>query len=79
MHDELPRAGENLTEGKRVFGFTVTAGANQVRSVLGSWVGVRRLSHISLFLPASRMVLPKILVLTMVMAAGGGGAGPIDR
>ena len=32
--------------------------------VLGSWVGVRRLLHLSLFLTASRMVLPKILVLT---------------
>ena len=32
--------------------------------VLGSWVGVRRLFHRSLFLTASRMVLPKILVLT---------------
>ena len=27
------------------------------RSVLGSWVGVRRLFHLSLFLTASRMVL----------------------
>ena len=33
-------------------------------SVLGSWVGVRRIFHLSLFLTASRMVLPKILVLT---------------
>ena len=33
------------------------------RSVLGSWVGVRRLFHHSLFLTASRMVLLKILVL----------------
>ena len=33
--------------------------------VLGSWVGVRRLSHPSLFLTASRVVFyPKILVLT---------------
>ena len=32
------------------------------RSVLGSWVGVRRLLHHSLFLTASRMVLPNILV-----------------
>ena len=32
--------------------------------VLGSWVGVRRLIHHSLFPTASRMVLPKILVLT---------------
>ena len=36
------------------------------RSVLGSWVGVRRLFHISLFLAAPRVVLPKILVLTRV-------------
>ena len=35
------------------------------RSVLGSWVGVRRLFHLSFFLTASRMVLPKILVLTV--------------
>ena len=35
------------------------------RSVLGYyWVGARRLLHLSLFLAASRMVLPKILVLT---------------
>ena len=34
------------------------------RSVLGSWVGVRRLFHLSVFLTASRIVLPKILVLT---------------
>ena len=34
------------------------------RSVLGSWVAVRRLLHHYLFLTASRMVLPKILVLT---------------
>ena len=27
--------------------------------VLGSWVGVRRLFHLSLFLTASRMVLPQ--------------------
>ena len=32
--------------------------------VLGSWVGVQRRFHLSLFLTASRMVLPKILVLT---------------
>ena len=32
--------------------------------VLGSWVGVRRLSHLSFFPTASRVVLPKILVLT---------------
>ena len=31
----------------------------QIRSVLGSWVGVRRLFHHSLFLTASRMVLPQ--------------------
>ena len=36
---------------------------HRVRSVLGSWVDIRRLSHLSLFLAASRMVLPKILVL----------------
>ena len=35
------------------------------RSVLGSWVGARRLSHLSVLLTASRMVLPKILVLTL--------------
>ena len=33
------------------------------RSVLGSWVGVRRLFHLSLFLAAYRVVLPEILVL----------------
>ena len=33
---------------------------------LGSWVGVRRLSHLSLLLTASRMVLPKILVLILI-------------
>ena len=32
------------------------------RSVLGSWVGMRRTFHLSVFLTASRMVLPKILV-----------------
>ena len=31
--------------------------------VLGYWVGARRPFHLSLFLTASRMVLPKILVL----------------
>ena len=34
------------------------------RSVLGYWVGVRRLLHLAVFRAASRMVLPKILVLT---------------
>ena len=34
--------------------------------VLGSWVGERRLFHHYLFLSASRVVLPKILVLTAV-------------
>ncbi len=29
------------------------------RTVLGSWVGVRRLFHLSLFLTAYRMVLPQ--------------------
>ena len=38
-------------------------GGSICRSVLGSWVGVRRLFHRSLFLSASRVVLPKILVL----------------
>ena len=33
------------------------------RAVLGSWVGARRLFHIPVFLTASRVVLPKILVL----------------
>ena len=33
-------------------------------SVLGSWVGARRLLYHFLFLTASRVVLPKILVLT---------------
>ena len=33
-------------------------------SVPGSWVGVRRRFHFSLFLTSSRMALPKILVLT---------------
>ena len=32
-------------------------------ALLGSWVGVRRLFHISLFLTAYRMVLTKILVV----------------
>ena len=36
-------------------------------SVLGSWVGVRRPFHLFLFLFASRMVLPKILVLTYLV------------
>ena len=37
--------------------------------VLGSWVGARRAFHLSLFLTAPRMALPKILVL-------GGNDGP---
>ena len=37
--------------------------APSVRPVLGSRVGVRRLFHLSLSLTASRVVLPKILVL----------------
>ena len=38
---------------------------SQARSLeLGSWVGERRLYQLFLFLTASRMVLPKILVLT---------------
>ena len=32
-------------------------------AVLGSWVGVRRILQLSLLLTASRVVLPKILVL----------------
>ena len=53
------------------------------RSVLGYWVGVRRLSHLSLFLTAYRMVLPKILVLTPrcagpVACSGGRGAGVVS-
>ena len=39
--------------------------AARARSVLGYWVGVRRLSHLFLFLTAYRMVLPKILALTL--------------
>ena len=35
----------------------------ECQSVLGSWVCVQRLFHVFLFLTASRMVLPKILVL----------------
>ena len=34
-----------------------------LRSVLGSWVGVRHIFHLSVFLTASRMVLPKILLV----------------
>ena len=34
-------------------------GARYPRPVLGSWVGVRRIFHLSLFLTASRMVLPQ--------------------
>ena len=34
------------------------------RSVLGSWVGVWRLLHLSLVLTAPRVALPKIIVLT---------------
>ena len=44
------------------------------RSVLGSWVGVRRLFRLSLFLTASRMVLPqdpRILVVHRDDVAGG--------
>ena len=40
-------------------------------SVLGYWVGARRLFHLSVFLSASRMVLPKILVLTAAQSLGG--------
>ena len=51
-------------------------------SVLGYWVGVRRLLNLSVFLAASRMVLPKILVLTpataQVTAAGLSGAAAGD-
>ena len=48
----------------------LAAGVDQVlHSVLGFRVGIRRIFHLSLFLTASRVVLPKILVL-MVMQDG---------
>ena len=54
----------------------LTRGAGRgAGAVLGSWVGVRRLFRHSLFLTASRMVLPKILVLML----GGRGARSEQR
>ena len=47
-------------------------------SVLGSWVGVRRLFQHSLFLTAYRMVLPKILVLTSTRGAAGNITGGLS-
>ena len=41
-----------------------STGAPPPNLVRESWAGVRRFSHLSLFLIASRMVIPKILVLT---------------
>ena len=43
-------------------------GPERTQSVLGSWVCVRHLFHVFLFLTASRMVLPKILVLNCFSA-----------
>ena len=45
--------------------------------VLGSWVGARRPFHLSLLQIESRVVLPKILVLTI--AWGPGSCGPAAR
>ena len=39
--------------------FEISSADSRGPSVLGSWVGARRLSHLSLFLTASRMVLPQ--------------------
>ena len=53
--------------------------------VLGSWVGVRCPFHLSLFLTASRVVLPKILVLTTqssrvrISGLGGGGSARSEQ
>ena len=49
----------------RAIGGTGAQLCHPARPVLGSWVGVRRLLHHSLFLTAPRVVLPKILVLTL--------------
>ena len=44
-------------------GLTFSVVINHSDAALGSWVGARRPFHLSLFLAAPRMVLPKILVL----------------
>ena len=40
-------------------GPTMSCACHDARSVLGSWVSVRQLFHLSLFLTASRMVSPR--------------------
>ena len=62
MRASLYRARQHASRLPHAIGL-VTAADWAARSVLGSWVGVRRLFHLSLSLTAYRMVLPKILVL----------------